>query len=61
MKEINNIEIDDDFNCEGYIILGKSEPSSIKNNNYDVINENGEEESYSEPHFEYEREIPDDY
>ncbi|NNU78155.1 hypothetical protein [Clostridium estertheticum] len=61
MENTNDTKFEDDFLCEEDIILGKSEPSSIKNNNYVVINENGEEESFCEPQFEYEREIPEDY
>ncbi|HEY8890187.1 MAG TPA: hypothetical protein VIM70_08005 [Clostridium sp.] len=60
MENTNDIKLEDDFNCEGGI-WRKSTSYSMDKEKYDFINENGEEESYCEPYFEYEREIPDDY
>lgn len=60
MENKNENKFEDDFNCEGGI-WGKSTPCLKDNKKFDVTNENGEEESYSEPHCDYEQEIPYDY
>jgi len=61
MKEINNIELDDEFNCEGGINVGKSKPASISKKKYDAFNVNEEDGSYVEPYFYDEIEIPYGY
>ncbi|MCB2290853.1 hypothetical protein LGK97_13990 [Clostridium sp. CS001] len=62
MENTNDSKFDDDFNCEGGIIWGKSTPSSLINKKkYDVSNEEEEDEIYYEPYFDSEQEIPDGY